>query len=216
MTIYSLDVLLFLFGTSLLFHVQLTCIQISQEAGQVVFYSYLFQNFPEFIVIHKVKGLGIVNKAEIYVFLELSCFFNDSAGLAIWSLVSLPFPKPVWTSGSLWFTYCWSLAWRILSITLLVGEMSDSFIFVWSFFSCFLGCLLPVGLKKFFLFIFFRYLVIWGLLHIYTLGTGTLTESVVWVGRIYFSRISWLGPSSERFLILGVCKSCLLNDGLFS
>ena len=55
----------------------LTCIQISQEAGQVVWYSHLFKNFPQFIVIHTVKGFGIVNKAEVDVFLELSCFFND-------------------------------------------------------------------------------------------------------------------------------------------
>ena len=81
MTIYSLDVLLFLFGTSLLFHVQsfLTCIQVSQEAGQVVWYSHLFQNFPQFIVIHTVKGFGIVNKAEIDVSLERSCIFDDPA-----------------------------------------------------------------------------------------------------------------------------------------
>ena len=57
----------------------LNCIQISQEAGQVICYSHLFQNFPQFIVIHTVKGFGIVNKAEIDVFLELSCFFNDPA-----------------------------------------------------------------------------------------------------------------------------------------
>ena len=55
----------------------LTCIQISQEAGQVVWYFHLFQNFPQFIVIHTVKGFGIVNKAEVDVFLELSCFFYD-------------------------------------------------------------------------------------------------------------------------------------------
>ena len=55
----------------------LTCMQISQEAGQVVWYSHLFQNFPQFIVIHIVKGFCIVNKAEIDVFLELSCFFGD-------------------------------------------------------------------------------------------------------------------------------------------
>ena len=55
----------------------LTCLQISQEAGQVVCYSHLFQNFPQFIVIHTVKGFGIVNEAEIDVFLELSCFFDD-------------------------------------------------------------------------------------------------------------------------------------------
>ena len=57
----------------------LTCIQISQEAGQVVCYSHLFQNFPQLIVIHTVKGFGIVNKAETDVFLELSCFFHDPA-----------------------------------------------------------------------------------------------------------------------------------------
>ena len=50
-------------------------------AGQVVWYSRLFQNFPQFIVIHIVEGFGIVNKAEIDVFLELSCFFNDPADI---------------------------------------------------------------------------------------------------------------------------------------
>ena len=55
----------------------LTCIQVSQEAGQVVWYSHLFQSFPQFIVIHTVKGFGIVNEAEIDVSLELSCFFDD-------------------------------------------------------------------------------------------------------------------------------------------
>ena len=55
----------------------LTCMQISQEAGQVVWYFHLFQNFPQFVVIHTVKGFGIVNKAEIDVFQELSCFFDD-------------------------------------------------------------------------------------------------------------------------------------------
>src|SRR5574341_946001 len=61
----------------------LTYIQISQEAGQVVWYSHLLKNFPQFVVIHTVKGFGIANKAEIDVFLELSCFFHD--------LVPLPF-----------------------------------------------------------------------------------------------------------------------------
>ena len=54
-----------------------TCIQISQEAGQEVWYFHLFQNFPQFIVIHTVKGFGLVNKAEVDAFLELSCFFDD-------------------------------------------------------------------------------------------------------------------------------------------
>ena len=55
----------------------LTCIQISQEAGQVAWYSHLCKNFPQFMVIHIVKGFGIIKKAEIDVFLELSCFLND-------------------------------------------------------------------------------------------------------------------------------------------
>ena len=53
----------------------LTCIQIAQ----VVWDSHLFQNFPQFVVIHKVKGFNVVNKTEVDVFLELSCFFNDPA-----------------------------------------------------------------------------------------------------------------------------------------
>ena len=52
----------------------LTCRQISQEAGQAVCFSHLFQNFPQFVVIHTVKGFAIVNKAEVDVFPELSLF----------------------------------------------------------------------------------------------------------------------------------------------
>ena len=59
----------------------LTCIQVSQEGGQVVWYSHLLKNLPQFIVIHTVKGFGIVNKAETDVFLELSCFFYDPANV---------------------------------------------------------------------------------------------------------------------------------------
>ena len=55
----------------------LTFIQISQEAGQVVWYIHLWNNFPLFVVIHTVKGFGIVNNAEVDVFLELSSFFDD-------------------------------------------------------------------------------------------------------------------------------------------
>ena len=55
----------------------LTCIQVSQEAGEEVWYSDLFQNFPEFVVIHTVKSFGIVDKAEVDIFLELSWFFED-------------------------------------------------------------------------------------------------------------------------------------------
>ena len=60
----------------------LTCIQISQEADQVVWYSHLLKNFPPFVLIHTVKGFGIVNKAEGDAFLELSRFFDDPADVS--------------------------------------------------------------------------------------------------------------------------------------
>ena len=74
----------------------------------MVWYSHLLKNFPWFIVIQSVKGFGIVNKAEIDVFLELSHFFDDPIDVGI--LIS--------ASSAL------SLVWRILSITLLACEMS--------------------------------------------------------------------------------------------
>ena len=97
----------------------------------MVWYSQLFQNFPQFIVIHTVKGFGIVNKAETGVFLELSCFFHDPADVGNLISGSSAFSK---TSLTIWkFTVqriaeAW--AWRILSITLLACEMSA---IVWSF-----------------------------------------------------------------------------------
>ena len=94
MTICSLDILLFLFGTTRLFHVQ-----VSQESGQVVWYSLLYQYFPQFIVIHTVKGFGIVNKAEINVFLELSCIFSDLADVGNLVSGSSAFSK---TSLNIW------------------------------------------------------------------------------------------------------------------
>ncbi|CAI9180806.1 unnamed protein product [Rangifer tarandus platyrhynchus] len=77
----------------------LACIQVSQEGGQVVWYSYLLQNFPQFIVIHTVRGFGIVNKAEVDVFLELSCFFDDLADVGNLISGSSAFSK---TSLNIW------------------------------------------------------------------------------------------------------------------
>ena len=101
----------------------LTCIQISHEAGQVVWYSHLFQNFPQFVVIHTVKGFGVVNKAKVDVS-ETLAFSMIQQMLAIWSLVPLPFLNPAWTSRSSRFMSCWSLAWIILRMPLLVCEMN--------------------------------------------------------------------------------------------
>ena len=77
----------------------LTCIQVSQEAGQGVWYAHLFQNFPQLIVIHTVKGFGIVNKAETDDFLELSCFFDDPADVGNLISGSSAFSK---TSLNIW------------------------------------------------------------------------------------------------------------------
>ena len=82
----------------------LTCIQISQEAGQVVWYSHLLKNFPQFIVIHTVKDFGVVNQVEVDIFLELSCFFYDPIDVGNLISGSSAFLNPAWTSGSSWFT----------------------------------------------------------------------------------------------------------------
>ena len=73
----------------------LTYIQISQEAGQVVWYSHLFKNFPQFIVIHTVKGFGIVNEAQVDVFLEFSSFFYDPADVGNLVFGSSAFLNPL-------------------------------------------------------------------------------------------------------------------------
>ena len=100
----------------------LTCIQVSQEAGQVVWYSHLFQNFSQYVVIHTVKGFGIVNKAEIDVFLELSCYFDDPAdvgnlisgsstlsktSLNIWNFTVHVLLKPGWENFEHYFASMW-------------------------------------------------------------------------------------------------------------
>ena len=79
--------------------------QVSQEEGQVVWYSHLLKNFPEFIVDHTVKGFGIVNKAEVDVFLELSCFFDDPLDVGNLISGSSAFINLALTSGSSQFTY---------------------------------------------------------------------------------------------------------------
>ena len=90
----------------------------------MVWYSHLFQNFPEFLVIHTVKGFGIVNKAEIDVFLELSCLFHDPADVGNLISGSSAFSK---TSLNIWKFLVHVLlkpSLKALSITLLTCEMS--------------------------------------------------------------------------------------------
>ena len=92
-------------------------------------YSHLLKNFPQFVVIHTVKACGIVKKPEIDVFLNLSCFFDDPADVGNLISGSSAFSKSslnTWkfTVHILEYLVLTSLAWRILSITLLACEMS--------------------------------------------------------------------------------------------
>ena len=105
----------------------LTCIQVSQEAGPVVWYSHLFQNFPQFLVIHTVKGFGIVNKADTDVFLELSCFFHDPADVG--NLIS----------GSSAFSKTSLNKWKFMVLVLLkpgLENFEHYFACVWDEFNC--------------------------------------------------------------------------------
>ena len=90
----------------------------------MVWYSHLFQNFPQFIVIHTVKGFGIVNKAEIDVFLELSCFFCDPADVVNLISGSSAFSKTSLNSRRFMVHVLLKPGLENFDITLLVYEMS--------------------------------------------------------------------------------------------
>ena len=90
---------------------------------QFVWYSHLYRNFSQIVEIRTVKVFSVVNKAEVDVFLKFSCFLCDPVDVSILIIGSSAFSKSI-LSDSSWFTYCWSLAWRIFSIILLACEMS--------------------------------------------------------------------------------------------
>ena len=102
----------------------LTCIQISQEAGKVAWYSFLLKNFPQFVVLHTVKGFSIVNEAEVDIFLKFSCFFYDRSDVGNLISDSSAFSK---SSLNIWKFLVYVLlksTWRNLSTTWLVCEIS--------------------------------------------------------------------------------------------
>ena len=119
----------------------LTCIQISQEAGKVVWYFHLSKNFPQFVVIHIVKGFSVVNEAEVDVFLEFPCFFYDpedplavcKSSLNIWQFLVLVLLKPSLKDfehnlASMWNVCSCMVIWTFFGIVLLgIGMETDLF-----------------------------------------------------------------------------------------
>ena len=117
----------------------LTCIQVSQEAGKMIWYSHLFKNTPQFVVIHRVKGFGIVNKKEVDVFLEFPCFFcdltdlghliSDSSAFSKFSLYIFKFSVHILLKPSLkdfehylssmWNKHCCAIVWTFFGRALL-------------------------------------------------------------------------------------------------
>ena len=139
----------------------LTCIQVSQEAGQVVWYSHLFQNFLQFIAIHTVKGFGIVNKAEIDVFLELSCFFHDPVDVG--SLIS----------GSPAFSKTHLNIWKFMVHVLLkpgLENFKHHFTSVWDECNC---------------------AVVWAFFGIAFFGIGMKTDLFLSYGHCWVFQICW-------------------------
>ena len=131
MTIYSLHVLPSGSGTSLTMSSSnccfLTCIQISQEAGKMVCYSHLFKNFPQFVLIHTVKGFSVVNEAEVDVFPEFFSFFYD------------PVDADNLISGSSAFSKSSSYIWKFMVHILLkpgLENFKHYFTSLWDEYNC--------------------------------------------------------------------------------
>ena len=121
----------------------LACMYVSQEAGQVIWHSHLFKNFPQFIVSHTVKGFGIVNKTEIDVFVELSCFFNDPmhvdsliSGSSVFSKTSLNIGKftvhVLVKPGLENFEYYFTRVWDECNCTVVWALFGIAFLWDWN------------------------------------------------------------------------------------
>ena len=123
-------------------------IQISQMAGQVTWYSHLLKNFPQFVMIHTVKGFGVVHKAKVDVFLELSCFFNDpgdvgnlisgssafsKSSLNIWKFMDRILLKPGLENFEHYFASVWDecncvVVWTLFGIVFF-GDWNENWPF---------------------------------------------------------------------------------------
>ena len=131
MTIYRLEIFLSQFGTSLLLHVLSiccfsACIQVSTEAGKVVWYSHLFKNFPQFLVIHTVKGFSVVNEAAVDVFWNYLAFPMIQWILAVWYMISLPFLNSL---------YIWKISVHVL-LKPNLKDFEHNLVSMWNEHSC--------------------------------------------------------------------------------
>ena len=126
----------------------LTCIQIAQEAGKVVWYSHLFKNFPQFAVIHTVKDFNAVNEAEVGIFLEFSCFCHDPTGVGNLTSGSSAFSK---SSLNIWkftvhvllkpglenFEHYFASIWDECNCVVVLTFFGIAFFWVWNENWCF-------------------------------------------------------------------------------
>ena len=119
-------------------------IQVSEETGKVVWYSCIFKNFLQFVVIHTVKGFNKVNEA-VNVFLEFPCFLYPTN---IGNLISgsSPFSPPSLYISKFSVHILLKSTWRILSITLLAFEMSP---ILWQYEHCLVRLFLEIGMKTY-------------------------------------------------------------------
>ena len=106
----------------------LTYIQVSQEAGNMVWYSHRLKNFPHFVVIHTVKDFSIVNEAEVDVFLEFSCFFDDPTDAD--NLIS---GSSAFSKSSL---NIWKFSVHILLLNPSLENFEHYFTSVWNEYNC--------------------------------------------------------------------------------
>ena len=139
----------------------LTCIQISQEAGEVVWYSHLLKNFPQFVVIDTVKGFSIVSEAEVDIFLEFSCFFDDPTDVG--NLIS----------GSFAFSISSLNIWKFLVHILLKPSLENFehyFASVWNECNC---------------------AVVWTFICIISFGTRMKTDLLLSCGHWWGFQICW-------------------------
>ena len=121
----------------------LICIQISQEGGRMVCYSHLLKNFPQFVVMHIVKGFGIVNEAEVDIFLELFWFFYDPTDVGNLISGSSAFLNPAWKF--------WKFSVHVL-LKPSLENFQHYFASVWDECSCvvvwmFFGIVFGIGMK---------------------------------------------------------------------